>query len=86
MVDYLHIRQGSESTEKCHGFSRSGWTTKDKRFMLSQPCVEQALMPHCINGRDDNIRGSNLMCLHFNLRYFGLPGCPLPIQSYLENS
>lgn len=70
---YLHVWQGPEGTEEGHGLAGPRGATQDQRLMLSQPGVQEGFMADRVQGWHNDIRGCHLVCLHFNLRYLGLP-------------
>ena len=72
-IPYLHVWQGPQSTEECHGFAGPWRPTQHQRFVLSQPGVQQALMAHSVNGGDDQICSGHFVRLHLHLGDLGLP-------------
>ena len=54
--------------------------------MLSQPGVEQGLMANSVQGRNHNVRRTNLMGLHLDLRHLVVPLGPLSLDRNLNGA
>jgi len=64
---YLKVGQGSKGVEQCHGLPGAGGSTQQEWLVLSEPGVEEGLMPHSVECGYNNVWRSHLVGLHLNL-------------------
>ena len=82
---YLKVRQSSECREECHCLSRSRRSTEDHGLVFSQPGVEQGLVANSVQGRNHNVRRTNLMGLHLDFGHLVVPLSPFSLDRNLRD-
>ncbi|GKT85477.1 hypothetical protein Ct61P_03327 [Colletotrichum tofieldiae] len=76
-TDNLHVGKLTKSAEQRHSLTRTGRATKKQRLVLGQPGVQDVLVTHSIQRRDDHVGLGNGMSVDFDGRYLILPRRPL---------
>ena len=64
---YLKVGQGSQGVEQCHGLPGARGSTQHEWLVLSEPGVEEGLMPHGVQRGNNNVWRPHLVGFHLNL-------------------
>lgn len=65
---HLEVGQCSQRAKQRHGFAGAGRAAQRQRLVLRQPRVKQVLVPHRVDGGDNDVGRADLVCLHLNLK------------------
>ncbi|KAH6607744.1 hypothetical protein Trco_004057 [Trichoderma cornu-damae] len=84
-ADDLHVRQLAESAEERHRLTGAGGAAEQQRLVLGEPGVEDVLVAHGIEGRDDDVGLDDGVRVDLDAGHLVLPRRPLGLrQQHVE--
>ena len=83
---YLEVGQGAQRAEERHRLPGSRRAAQHHRLVFSKPRVEEGLVPHGVDGGDDDVGGGHLVGLHLHLGHARRPRHPVALQRCLEDT
>ena len=79
----LIVMEGAEGREECHCLPGARRPAEDHWLVFLEPGEEEGLVADGVQGWHDDLRGSDLVCLHLDLGYLVGPGSPVPLHFHL---